>query len=126
MATAITLAISQALSTAVTNYFKKFRVLPPRALTVTKTKVMTGANSFENLLNGILAEDDKSFVVVTHGHETGNGLFLKLVTRAGAGAGFETTHEMLQLLMDINDRKPPVKILPEEREKTKLTDEEIN
>ena len=48
MGTALTLGISQPLSTAVTNYFKKFRVLPPKALTVTKTKVLGGVHSFED------------------------------------------------------------------------------
>ncbi len=77
MGTALTLGISQPLSTAVTNYFKKFRVLPPKALTVTKTKVLGGVHSFETLLNAIIAENDTDFVIVVHGHETGNGLFLE-------------------------------------------------
>lgn len=125
MGTALTLGISQPLSTAVTNYFKKFRVLPPKALTVTKTKVLGGVHSFETLLNAIIAENDTDFVIVVHGHETGNGLFLKLATRGNAAGGFETTHEMLQILMDIEPRKP-ARIDADERTKTQLTDVEIN
>jgi hypothetical protein len=141
MATALTLGIEPRISTAVTNYFRRFRVLPPRGLTVSKTKVLAGAQSFETLLRAIIAEKSETdFVIVVHGHETGDGLFLKLATRGGA-AGEQTTHEMLHLLMDIEARKPPppkpgtpapkpgtpapLVITPQDRTKTKLTDAEI-
>src|SRR4051812_31545776 len=107
MAIALTLGIEAGLSGAVSAYFTKFKVLPPKSLMVSQTKTLSGAASFETLLNGMLAEKTATdFVIIVHGHETGNGLFLKLVTRAGTGAGFETTNEMLQLLMDISARNP--------------------
>src|SRR5215211_4100457 len=129
MATALTLGIEQQISTAVTNYFRRFRVLPPRGLTVSNTRVLTGAHSFETLLRAIIAEKSETdFVIVVHGHETGNGLFLKLATRGSAPAGSETTNEMLQILMNIEARKDPKtgKPLPDERTKTGLSDAEIN
>jgi hypothetical protein len=108
MATALTLGIRQDISTAVTNYFRRFRVLPPRGLTVSNTRVLTGAHSFETLLRGIIAQKSETdFVIVVHGHETGKGLFLKLVTRAGAAFGSETTSDMLETLMAIDARRPP-------------------
>jgi hypothetical protein len=135
MATALTLGIRQDISIAVTNYFRRFRVLPPRGLTVSNTRVLTGAHSFETLLRGIIAQKSETdFVIVVHGHETGNGLFLKLATR-GAPVGSETTNEMLQILMNIDGRrtdpktkKPiPSPIDPNERMQLGgLTDAEIN
>ncbi len=125
MAIALTLGIDSGISTAVTEYFTKFKVLPPKNVMVSQTKVLGGVHSFENLLNGILAEKATTdFVIVVHGHETGNGLFLKLVTRAGAAAGFETTNEMLKILMDISARKDP-KATSDEKTKLKLTDDEV-
>jgi hypothetical protein len=141
MATALTLGLKPQISTAVTSYFRRFRVLPPRGLSVSKTRVLFGAHSFETLLRAIIAEKSETdFVIVVHGHETGDGLFLKLATR-GVAAGEQTTHEMLQLLMDIEARKPPppkpgtpapkpgtpapLVITPQDRSKTKLTDAEI-
>jgi hypothetical protein len=135
MGIAITLGISQPISTAVTNYFRKFRVLPPKALIVSNTRVLNGVRSFETLLKAIIAENDTDFVIVVHGHETGNGLFLKLATRAGAPAGSETTNQMLQILMDIEGRrtdpktKQPLPSPVDPNERTQLgglTDAEIN
>ena len=129
MATALTLGLQPQISTAVTNYFRRFRVLPPRGLTVSNTRVLTGAHSLETLLRAIIAEKSETdFVIVVHGHETGDGLFLKLATRGGAAAGEQTTHEMLQILMNIEARTDPKtgKPFPDERAKIKLTDAEIN
>ncbi len=107
MAIALTLGIEAGLAGSVKAYFDKFKVLPPKNTVVSQTKSLAGVVSFETLLNGILAEAKTTdFVIVVHGHETGNGLFLKLVSRSGTAAGFETTNEMLQILMDINKRDP--------------------
>src|SRR4051794_37715280 len=98
MAIALTLGINAGLAGAVSAYFTKFKALPPKSLIVSQTKSLTGVTSFETLLNGILAEKAATdFVIVVHGHETGNGLFLKLATRDGNAVGFETTNEMLQI-----------------------------
>jgi hypothetical protein len=125
MAICLTLGINAGLSSAVSAYFTKFKILPPKSLAVSQTKTLTGANSFETLLNGILAEKTTTdFVIVVHGHETGNGLFLKLVTRDSTGAGFETTGEMLQIIMDVSARNPAT-ATTEEKAKLQLTDAEI-
>ncbi len=126
MAIALTLGIEAGLSNAVKAYFEKFKVLPPKNIIVSQTKTLAGVHSFETLLNGILAETTTTdFVIVVHGHETGNGLFLKLATRDGAPVGFETTNEMLQLLMDISARSP-ANATSDERTKLQLGDAEIN
>src|SRR5690349_11527830 len=125
MAIALTLGIEAGLSGAVSAYFTKFKVLPPKSLMVSQTQTLTGAASFETLLNGMIAEKTTTdFVIVVHGHETGNGLFLKLVTRSGAPAGFETTFEMLKILMDVSARKDQ-KATTDEKTKLQITDDEI-
>jgi hypothetical protein len=108
MAIALTLGLDEQRSTSVKEYFKKFKTLPPKGLTVSNTKNLTGVHSFETLLKGIIAEkSEKEFVIVVHGFDTGNGLLLDLATRDGLGVGSQTTHEMLQTLMDIDARTPP-------------------
>jgi hypothetical protein len=125
MAIALTLGLDTDRSAAVKFYFEKFKVLPPKALIVSETKILSGQATFETLLNGILAEKNATdFVIVTHGHETGNGLFLKLATRNNAPVGFDTTNEMLQILMDISGRTPP-NATSDERTKLQLGDAEI-
>jgi hypothetical protein len=125
MAIALTLGIDAGLSAAISAYFTKFKVLPPKSLMVSQTKTLTGVASFETLLNGMLAETATTdFVIVVHGHETGNGLFLKLVSRAGAPAGSETTNEMLQILMDVSVRTPAT-ATQDEKTKLQLVDAEI-
>lgn len=125
MAIALTLGLDADRSAAVSAYFDKFKVLPPKALIVSQTKTPSGLATFETLLKGILAETTATdFVIVVHGHETGNGLFIKLASRNGAVVGFDTTHEMLQILMDISGRSPAT-ATSDEKTKLQLGDEEI-
>jgi hypothetical protein len=108
MAIALTLGLDDKRSTAVKDYFNKFKTLPPKGLTVSNTKKLTGVSSLETLLKGIIAEKSETqFVLVVHGFDTGEGLILELATRGGRGVGAHTKHEMLQTLMDIDARTPP-------------------
>jgi hypothetical protein len=108
MAIALTLGLDQQRGTAVKDYFKKFRTLPPKALTVSDTKNLKGVGSLETLLKGIIAEKSETqFVIVVHGFDTGRGLLLDLATRDGLGVGSQTTFDMLETLMAIDARTPP-------------------
>jgi hypothetical protein len=86
MAIALTLGLDPQRSKAVKDYFNKFKTLPPKGLTVSNTKNLTGVGSFETLLKGIIAEKSETqFVLVVHGFDTGEGLILDLATRGAQG-----------------------------------------
>lgn len=124
-ATAFTIGLRTDLSNAVSQYFTKFRVLPPKNLSVTSTKTPRGVVCFETLLEAIEAESTTSAVIVVHGHEDGSGLFLPLARRGQAAVGARTTHDKLQRLMTIAGRSPP-RIDPGDRQTLELRDAEIN
>jgi hypothetical protein len=95
------------LAAAVSAYFTKFRVLPPKALMVGSTVTPHGPASFETLLDAIKSATTPSFVVVVHGYEDGSGLYLPLANRGGSPHGATTKHDKLQRLMTIAGRTPP-------------------
>lgn len=123
-ATAFTIGLDTDLAGAVSNYFRKFRVLPPRALAVNATVTPSGTASFERLLRAIKTATTTSAVIVVHGHEDGSGLFLPLANRGRGTVGARTTHDKLQRLMAIAGRTPP-QATANDRTELQLRDAEI-
>lgn len=123
-ATAFTIGLEASLARAVSRYFTKFRVLPPKNLSVTATSTPKGVVCFETLLSAIEAAQTTSAVIVVHGHSDGSGLFLKLAKRGNAAVGEKTTHDKLERLMTIAGRNP-VKIEPADNQFLGLKDAEI-
>ena len=123
-ATAFTIGLSADLTRAVSQYFTKFRVLPPKNLSVTSTATPRGVVCFETLLSAVSASSMTSFVIVVHGHEDGSGLFLPLAKRGQAAVGARTTHDKLQLLMTIAGRSP-ARIDGDDQQSLQLRDAEI-
>ncbi|MDH3497678.1 MAG: hypothetical protein OER21_13030 [Gemmatimonadota bacterium] len=123
-ATAFTVGVEATIAAAVRSYFTKFRVLPPRALVVSRTVTPMGPASFETLLRAMTGAQTTSFVIVVHGHEDGSGLHLKLANRGRAAVGEKTTHDKLRRLMTIAARSP-ASVSAEDRQQLGLRDAEI-
>jgi hypothetical protein len=101
----------------VKKYFETFSVLPPKDVVVSSTTTPSGPESFETLLRAVAASSSNEFVVVVHGFNTGNGLYLKLANRSKAAVGAQTTYQNLETILKIMAR--PTKA-PTADEMTKL------
>lgn len=100
----IMIGLNAALSKSIRAWFQAFNFLPPLALTAGQVESASG-NSFEFIMQRMLASPLRNFILIIHGYEDGAGLYIKL---AEGQSMPHTTHHDLQRLMDFDAGGPPL------------------